>query len=78
MLELEIATFDIHVILGNLFENAINAMANMTEPSFSVRVHYDRGVLCIRMENSCEEGERILHLRSESLKTTPNRTALAI
>ena len=31
--ELEIATFDIHVILGNLFENAMNAMENMTEPS---------------------------------------------
>lgn len=60
---LEIATFDIHVILSNLFENAMNAMENMTEPSFSVRMHYDRGVLCIRMENSCEEGERICDAR---------------
>ena len=49
---LEIPVFDINVILNNLFENAMNALADVTEPSLHIMVKYDRGVLCISTQNN--------------------------
>lgn len=50
---LEIPVFDINVILSNLFENAMNALADVTEPSFHIMMKYDRGILCISTHNNC-------------------------
>lgn len=48
---LEISAFDINVILSNLFENAMNALAEAAEPSMHFLMKYDRGVLCISTQN---------------------------
>ncbi len=48
---LEIPAFDINVILSNLFENAMNALAEVAEPSLYFLMKYDRGVLCISTQN---------------------------
>lgn len=50
---LGIPVFDINVILSNLFENAMNAMSEVTEPSFRIMMKYDRGILCISTQNNC-------------------------
>ena len=49
---LEISTFDINVILSNLFENALNALQNVTYPTLYILMKYDRGVLCISTQNN--------------------------
>ncbi len=56
---LGIPVFDIHVILSNLFENAMNAMSEVAEPSFRIIMRYDRGILCISTQNNCSGKERI-------------------
>ena len=56
---LGIPVFDIHVILSNLFENAMNAMSEVAEPSFRIMMKYDRGILCISTQNNCSGKERI-------------------
>ena len=61
---LEIPVFDINVILSNLFENAMNALADVTEPVFHIMVKYDRGILCISTQNNCS-GERLISGTSE-------------
>ena len=50
--QLKIPVFDINVILSNLFENAMNALADVTEPSLQLIMRYDRGVLCISTRNN--------------------------
>ena len=50
---LGIPVFDINVILSNLFENAMNALADVTEPAFRIMMRYDRGILCISTQNNC-------------------------
>lgn len=55
---LEIPVFDVNVILSNLFENAMNALAEVTEPSFHIMMKYDRGILCINTQNNCSGEER--------------------
>lgn len=54
---LEIPVFDINVILSNLFENAMNALAEVIEPSFHIMMKYDRGILCINTQNNCSSKE---------------------
>ena len=49
---LEIPVFDINVILSNLFDNAMNALAGVAEPSFHIMMKYDRGILCISTQNN--------------------------
>ncbi|MDE7310900.1 MAG: ATP-binding protein [Eubacterium sp.] len=55
---LEIPVFDINVILSNLFENAMNALAEVTEPSFHIMMKYGRGILCISTQNNCSGKEQ--------------------
>jgi sensor histidine kinase regulating citrate/malate metabolism len=50
---LGIPVFDINVILSNLFENAMKALADVTEPAFHIMMKYDRGILCISTQNNC-------------------------
>ena len=54
---LDISTFDINVILSNLLENALNALAKVSDPSLHILMKYDRGVLCIDIQNNCTEQE---------------------
>lgn len=49
---LEISTFDVNVILSNLFENALHALTDVTEPLFDIKMKYDRGILCISTQNN--------------------------
>lgn len=55
---LDIPVFDINVILSNLFENALNALADVTEPTFHIMMKYDRGILCISTQNNCSGKKR--------------------
>lgn len=47
-------TFDINTILGNLLENAIEAATQTEEQKLEVSVGYDKGILTIQIENSCQ------------------------
>lgn len=49
---LDIPAFDINVILSNLFENALNALAHTAHPSLHFEMKYDRGILCISTQNN--------------------------
>lgn len=55
---LEISTFDINVILSNLLDNALNELQNIDVPVLHIVVKFDRGVLCINIQNSCREVEK--------------------
>ncbi|MCM1233424.1 MAG: GHKL domain-containing protein [Ruminococcus flavefaciens] len=52
---LDISTFDINVILSNLFDNALNALSKVKEPRLYILMKYDRGVLCISVQNNCAD-----------------------
>lgn len=49
---LNISTFDINVILSNLFDNAFQALQKAASPSLHILMKYDRGVLCISLKNN--------------------------
>ena len=49
---LNISTFDINVVLSNLFDNAFNALSHVACPTLFVSMKYDRGVLLIDMQNN--------------------------
>ena len=44
---LEFPVFDINVILGNLLENAVDALRNCRERKLAVRMKLDRGILLV-------------------------------
>lgn len=50
--ELEIKTFDLNAILGNLLENAIHASQNSEEKWLNIEINYDKGILFVRVQNS--------------------------
>lgn len=51
--DLELESFDMVVILGNLLDNAIEALEKLNEnKTLWVSIKYDRGVLIIRTQNS--------------------------
>lgn len=50
---LDISIFDINVILSNLLENALNALAKVSDPFLDILMKYDRGILCIDIQNNC-------------------------
>ena len=45
-------TFDIAVILGNLLDNAIEAVANTDERWIDIKLRYTKGCLIIEINNS--------------------------
>lgn len=63
--KLEIPVFDINVILSNLFENAMNALAEVSEPSLRIVMRYDRGILCISTQNNCSGKEQSTGISGE-------------
>lgn len=65
--ELGIASFDITVILGNLFDNAVNAAEKLEESKREIdfKMRYMKGILVIKISNCFEgtiiyEGEEII------------------
>lgn len=50
--KLSIETFDINVILSNLFDNAFRALCYITSPKLSILMKYDRNVLHIDICNN--------------------------
>ena len=69
--KLEIPSFDMTVILGNLLDNAIKAASEVTEnPYINLKIKYDKGRLLIQMDNPytgtiSEEDGRILTTDSD-------------
>ncbi len=49
---LDISTFDINVILSNLLDNALNALHEVPQPLLHILIKYDRGILCINIQNN--------------------------
>lgn len=50
--DLEISTFDLNVILGNLIENAIEAAERSYDKWLSVYIFFEKGMLAIEVKNS--------------------------
>lgn len=51
--ELKIPSFDITVILGNLLDNALNAVKKLEENRYiNIKIKYTKGRLILKMENS--------------------------
>jgi len=51
--ELKIPSFDVTIILGNLLDNALNAVKNLEEGRYiNIMMKYTRGRLIVKMENS--------------------------
>lgn len=65
--QIEISTFDINVILSNLLDNALNALEDIPNPTLEILMKYDRGLLCISIQNNCShEQAAIFHAHSVS------------
>lgn len=62
---LEISTFDINVILSNLFDNAFNALSYVSCPALYFSMQYDRGVLLIDMKNNYSPKDSISGISAE-------------
>ncbi len=56
---LQIDSFDISVILGNLLDNAIEAITSEENPSLSVRIDFKRKILFITVQNTCTRNIKI-------------------
>lgn len=50
--ELDMRSFDLNMILGNLLENAIEAAVNSTEKELSITIDYKKGILFLEVWNS--------------------------
>ncbi len=50
--ELRISGFDINIILGNLLNNAIEAMEKTEKKEFSLHIYFDKNILFLHMENT--------------------------
>lgn len=59
--QIEISTFDINVILSNLLDNALNALADSPNPALEILMKYDRGLLCINIQNNCSHRQAATH-----------------
>lgn len=50
--ELKITDFDINIILGNLLDNAINALENCIDKKLYIKIKYNSGVMYIIIKNT--------------------------
>lgn len=57
---LKISTFDINVVLSNLFDNAFNALSHAACPTLNIGMKYDRGILIIDMQNNYSPESSVL------------------
>lgn len=53
--DLKITDFDINIILGNLLDNAINALDNCQEKKLYIKIKYDTGAMYIIIKNTFAE-----------------------
>lgn len=65
--DLDVNSFDLNVILGNLLDNAIYAAEKSNEKKLSVMINYNKGMLFIDIQNSFNH---ILHRKEGTLLTT--------
>lgn len=50
--ELNILDYDINIVVGNLLNNAIEALNKSDEKEFFIKIYFDKNILFIHMENS--------------------------
>ncbi len=50
--ELRISGFDINIVLGNLLNNAMEAMEKTEKKEFSLHIYFDKNILFLHMENT--------------------------
>ncbi len=53
--EINIKVFDLTVIIGNLMDNALNALSNADKKLLRAYINYSKGMIVIRIENSFGE-----------------------
>lgn len=58
---LNIDSFDINVILGNLADNVINAIKDEKSPNVFIGIKYEKNMLFISMQNTCSQNLRIVN-----------------
>lgn len=51
--DLQITSFDVNVILGNLLDNAVEALQECEERRLLLSLRYDAGLLSILLQNTC-------------------------
>ena len=59
--DLNIDSFDINVILGNLADNAIRALKKEKSPSLFICIKYEKNILFISMRNTCSKDVKIVN-----------------
>lgn len=72
---MEMDSFDLVVIIGNLLDNAIEALTNQEHGSFQMEIRYDKGVLHICIKNTYR-GKIIK--QGGLLLSTKDRSALTV
>ena len=50
--KLNIETFDLVVVMGNLLDNSIRALKNQDKGIFSLELNYNKGILFLNIKNS--------------------------
>ncbi|MDO4304858.1 MAG: ATP-binding protein, partial [Bacillota bacterium] len=71
--EINIQCFDLNVILGNLLDNAIEAIRKSDEKVLAININYEKGVLFINCKNSytgeifVEKGKILSSKRNKSM-----------
>lgn len=70
--ELEISSFDLNIIIGNLLENAIDAAKDSIEKWMEVSLNYEQGILFIRIRNSFDNA---VQRQGDTYLTTKKKAA---
>lgn len=52
--ELQISSFDLNIILGNLLDNALDALNRYDDRRLTVSLRYEAGLLYVLVQNTCE------------------------
>lgn len=76
--ELSLKTFDIAVILGNLLDNAIEAVANIDDRWIDIKLRYTKGRLIIEINNSYDGKLKKLDGHFISCKTDKENHGLGL
>lgn len=53
--KLDISSYDLNIILGNLLDNSVQSTILTQAPSINIRIEYKTGILYIYVSNSCLE-----------------------
>ena len=53
--KLDISSYDLNIILGNLLDNSVQSTILTQAPSINIRIEYKMGILYIYVSNSCLE-----------------------